>query len=206
MKIALCFSGEARAFEQGYEYYKRNLFDHYDVDVYIHTWTLTEHKRLIKLYDPKSYIIADKPAVGDYNKKYPRTPEPENRPPWNAYCMFYSMYKSSQLLAGEYDWVITNPPFKIPNDKGVLKNAIFILLLHFATKAKKGIALLVSDYVFNSLTPVRIKKMASLGFYLKTLTICAVKEWRGRYYFMVWTREPNNFLNCLTGTYSNKII
>jgi hypothetical protein len=107
---------------------------------------------------------------------------------------------------GEYDWVITNPPFKISNDKGVLKNAIFILLLHFATKAKKGIALLVSDYVFNSLTPVRIKKMASLGFYLKTLTICAVKEWRGRYYFMVWTREPNNFLNCLTGTYSNKII
>ncbi len=106
MKIALCFSGEARAFEQGYEYYKNNLFDHYDVDVYIHTWNLPEHKRLIKLYDPKVYIIADKPAVGDYNKKYPRTPEPENRPPWNAYCMFYSMYMSSVMIQGQYDWVI----------------------------------------------------------------------------------------------------
>jgi hypothetical protein len=105
---------------------------------------------------------------------------------------------------GEYDWVITNPPFKVPNDKGVLKNAIFPLLLHFATKATKGIAFLVSDYAFNSLTPVRIAKMASLGFFLKSLTITAVKEWRGRYFFMVWTREPNSFLTCLTGTYSNK--
>ncbi len=32
MKIALCFSGQARSFEKGYEYYKRNLLDHYDVD------------------------------------------------------------------------------------------------------------------------------------------------------------------------------
>jgi len=103
-----------------------------------------------------------------------------------------------------YDWVITNPPFKVPNDKGILKNAIFPLLLHFATKATKGIAFLVSDYAFNSLTPVRIAKMAKFGFYLKSLTTCAVKNWRGRYFFMVWTREPNSFLTCLTGTYSNK--
>jgi len=102
---------------------------------------------------------------------------------------------------GDYDWVITNPPFKIPNEKGILKNGIYPLLLHFATKAKKGIAFLVSDYGFNSLTPVRIKKMETLGFYLKSLTTCAVKNWRGRYYFMVWTREPCSFLTCLQGTY-----
>ena len=106
---------------------------------------------------------------------------------------------------GDYDWVITNPPFKIPNNKGVLKNGIYPLLLYFATKAKKGIAFLVSDYGFNSLTPVRISKMASLGFYLKSLTTCAIKEWRGRYYLMVWTKEPSNFLTCLTKTYSNKV-
>ena len=27
MKIALCLSGQARSFKQGYEYYKRNLLD-----------------------------------------------------------------------------------------------------------------------------------------------------------------------------------
>jgi len=104
-----------------------------------------------------------------------------------------------------YDWVITNPPFKVPNDKGVLKNAIYPLLLEFAKTAKKGIAFLVSDYAFNSLTPVRIAKMATLGFYLKSLTTCAVKEWRGRYYMLVWTKEPCSFFTCLTGTYSNKL-
>lgn len=106
----------------------------------------------------------------------------------------------------EYDWVITNPPFKIPNDKGVLKNAIFPLLLYFAARAKKGIAFLVSDYAFNSLTPIRIAKMEALGFYLQSLTFCAVKEWRGRYIFMVWSKTPTNFLTCLTKTYSNGFV
>ena len=104
-----------------------------------------------------------------------------------------------------YDWVITNPPFRLPNNEGIRKNAIYPLLLHFATKARKGIAFLASDYAFNSLTPIRIKKMAALGFYLKSLTTCAIKEWRGRYYFMVWTKEPCSFLTCLTSTYSNKL-
>jgi len=107
----------------------------------------------------------------------------------------YKDYKES------YDWVISNPPFRMPNEKGVLKNAIYPLLLEFAKTAKKGIAFLVSDYGFNSLTPVRIAKMASFGFYLKSLTTCAVKSWRGRYYFMIWMKSPSNFLTCLQGTY-----
>jgi hypothetical protein len=107
----------------------------------------------------------------------------------------YKAYK------GSYDWVITNPPFRMPNEKGVMKNAIYPLLLEFAKTAKKGIAFLVSDYGFNSLTPVRIAKMATLGFFLKSLTTCAIKNWRGRYYLMIWTKEPSSFLNCLQGTY-----
>ena len=105
---------------------------------------------------------------------------------------------------GEYDWVITNPPFRVPNGNGVMKNAIYPLLLYFAKTAKKGIAFLVSDYAFNSLTPVRIAKMATLGFYLQTLTTCAVKEWRGRYIFMIWTKTQSSFFTCLKETYSNK--
>lgn len=131
---------------------------------------------------------------------------------YNAFPLFVSKDwteitrgKNYKNHTAAFDWVITNPPFKVPNDKGIMKNAIFPLLLHFATKATKGIAFLVSDYAFASLTPVRIAKMASLGFYLKSLTTCAVKEWRGRYYFLVWTKEPCSFFTCLTETYSNKL-
>ena len=100
MKIALCLSGEARSFKQGYEYHKKNLLDHYDVDVYIHAWTLPEPdmQSYKQLYSAKVYQYENKPEMVGYNEKYPRTPEPENRPPWNAYCMFYSMYKCSQLV------------------------------------------------------------------------------------------------------------
>ena len=102
---------------------------------------------------------------------------------------------------GSYDWVITNPPFKIPNVKGVLKNAIFPLLLYFAEHATKGIAFLVNEYAFASLTPVRIAKMKAFGFYLHSITTCGVGKWRGRYYFLVFLKTPSNFLTCLKGTY-----
>ena len=38
MKIALCFCGQVRSFKSSYEYYKKNLLDLHDVDIYIHTW------------------------------------------------------------------------------------------------------------------------------------------------------------------------
>ena len=108
MKIALCFSGEARSFEKGYEYYKHNLLNFHDVDVFIHTWNNPGVEKYIELYKPRAYLIEDKPPSENYNQRYPRTPEPENRPPWNAYCMFLSMYKCSQMVVGQgdYDWVI----------------------------------------------------------------------------------------------------
>ena len=48
MKIALCFSGQARAFEKGYEYYKNNLFAYHDVDIFIHTWKFEKDRELIR--------------------------------------------------------------------------------------------------------------------------------------------------------------
>ncbi len=57
MKIALCFSGQARSFDKGYDFYKQNLLDHYDVDVYIHSWKFDgERKLFLMLKTPKNYI------------------------------------------------------------------------------------------------------------------------------------------------------
>jgi len=105
MKIALCFSGQARAFEKGYEYYKRNLLDHYDVDVYIHTWKFPDEDKLTELYKPVK-IHTQVPPLGDFDNKYTNTPNAEKHPPRFTYRMLYSTYVCSHLIEGDYDWVI----------------------------------------------------------------------------------------------------
>ena len=68
MKIALCLygilggaggrggDGEVLHPKNAFEWYKKHLLDHYDVDVFIHTWS-KEHEDLIKsTYNPKSML------------------------------------------------------------------------------------------------------------------------------------------------------
>lgn len=108
MKIALCFSGQTRSFEKGYEYYKRNLLDHYDVDVYIHSWKRerTEGEgSVIDLYKPKDYLFEDV-LVGNYDAIYTNTPNPQKWPPRFTYSALYSMMEVNKLIQGQYDWVI----------------------------------------------------------------------------------------------------
>ena len=105
MKIALCFSGQARAFEKGYEYYKRNLLDHYDVDVYIHTWDFPNAHEYIDLYQACAWQ-REPTRTTQADIKYTNTPNPQRHPPRFTESMLYSMYRCSQLINGEYDWVI----------------------------------------------------------------------------------------------------
>jgi len=105
MKIALCLCGQARSFEEGYKYYKNNLFSHYNVDVYIHSWKFVLSENLINIYNPKKYEF-ETPLVGNYDSQYKNTPNLLKHPPRFTYNMLYSMYKCSQLVEGDYDWVI----------------------------------------------------------------------------------------------------
>ena len=66
LKIALCFSGQPRSFEKGFEYYQKNLFDHYDVDVFIHTWKCAEANDLVDVYKPTA-IMADEPLKQNFD-------------------------------------------------------------------------------------------------------------------------------------------
>jgi hypothetical protein len=97
---------------------------------------------------------------------------------------------------GEIDWVISNPPFNINK-----KNVFFPILEYYSTRAKKGIAFLGSDYCLATLTPLRMKKLNDNGFYLSGYTLCNVKKWRGRYFFMLFTRTPNPSINFLAGNF-----
>lgn len=86
------------------------------------------------------------------------------------------------------DWIITNPPFRIEG-----KNAFWVLLKHFQSMVNKGMAFLVNDKCLSTLTPLRIKELNDNGWYLNKIVVCSVKKWRGRYYFLIFKRENNNF-------------
>jgi len=107
MKIALCFSGQPRAFRQGYEFYKRNLLDHYDVDVIFHSWNTNDNQSYLDLYQPVLYKFDD--TVTADLSKYTRREAEIKHPKFNTYAMYYTMNECRKLLESttvEYDWVV----------------------------------------------------------------------------------------------------
>jgi len=101
---------------------------------------------------------------------------------------------------GEYDWVITNPPFRL--DTGAKRvNAFWYLIDYYTQRAKKGIAFLANDSCFGTLTPKRIALLNERGFYITKLIVCAVKKWRGRYYFFVLEKQQNPTVGFLLTNY-----
>jgi hypothetical protein len=103
---------------------------------------------------------------------------------------------------GEYDWIITNPPYRLETNEEQKDNAFrrvnafWILLDHFSQRARKGIAMLVNDRCIVSLTPLRIKKLEDRGFFIESLKVCNVKRWRGRYFFIILRKGAKP---CMTG-------
>ena len=84
------------------------------------------------------------------------------------------------------DWCIGNPPYHI--SWKFTEKAMDI--------AQFGIAWLVNNQALNShFTPKRIQLMRQKGFYLQKIEVVADKRWFGRYYFLIWTKKENNFLN-----------
>lgn len=109
--------------------------------------------------------------------------------------------KDYTQIAESYDWVITNPPFRLDNEDNSKRNAIAELLFFFLARARKGVAFLVSDYGLSTLTPIKRKKIEEMGWNLTSMTMCQVSKWRGRYYFLVFTKNPETCLRYLTASY-----
>ena len=116
MKIALCLSGQPRAFKEGFKYHKLNLLDHYDVDVFCHVWNDANIQELINLYNPKLSLVEPSPNVD--LSKYTRVPPPQ--PNWkvkdparSVYNLTLSLFKANELKMQyenekyfKYDWVV----------------------------------------------------------------------------------------------------
>lgn len=120
----------------------------------------------------------------------------ENPKDWSELCKG----RDFKDYTGEYDWVITNPPFKL-DTSGRRVNAFWYLLDYYTQRAQKGVAFLANDSCFCTLTPARIQELRTRGWYLKSLQVCNVKKWRGRYFFIILTREPSNLLTPILGTF-----
>jgi len=90
------------------------------------------------------------------------------------------------------DWIVGNPPFH--ESWKFTEKATEI--------AQKGIAFLVNNTGLNSqLTPRRLQVMADAGFTLKSIKVVADKRWFGRYYYLIFTKENNNFISWERKTY-----
>jgi hypothetical protein len=108
--------------------------------------------------------------------------------------------KDCEDFSGNYDWVITNPPFCKPEGAGRV-NAWWYYLDKFSKVAKKGIAFLSNDKCFSTLTPKRMDTLKERGFHITKTVLCAVKKWRGRYYFLVFTKGESKDFTYLRDTY-----
>jgi hypothetical protein len=95
-----------------------------------------------------------------------------------------------------YDWVVTNPPFKLNN-----KNVIWPLLDYYTQRATKGVAFFVSDYGFSTLTPIRQQVLKDRNWGLTGITMVNVKKWRGRYFLLVFEKDKPSVMNFLLGNY-----
>ena len=103
-------------------------------------------------------------------------------------------------ITEEYDWVITNPPFRL--DTGTKRvNSFWFLLDYYSTRAKKGIAFLGNDRCFSTLTPKRMELLKQRGWNITKIVVCSVKKWRGRYFFFILQKGNNHLMDALRTNY-----
>lgn len=102
-------------------------------------------------------------------------------------------------LSGEYDWVITNPPFRLESN-GKRVNSFWFLLDYYTQRARKGVAFLANDACFGTLTPKRQQVLKERGWGITKIVVCSVKKWRGRYFFLLFEKKEG-FVDFLISNY-----
>jgi len=98
------------------------------------------------------------------------------------------------------DWVISNPPFRLETGNKRV-NSFYYLIDYYSTRVDKGICFLANYSCFNTLTPKRMNDLNNKGLYLTKVITCNVKKWSNRYYFLIFTKTPNDNFKFILGTY-----
>lgn len=98
------------------------------------------------------------------------------------------------------DWVVSNPPFRLETGKKRV-NSFYYLLEYYLSRVTKGVCFLANDKCFSALTPKRLKAMNEKGFYLTRIIVCNIKKWRGRYFFILFTKADTKMYTYLEGSF-----
>ena len=89
------------------------------------------------------------------------------------------------------DWVLGNPPF-----------TLFVkFMFKSAEISNKGFGFLINHSRLNQVTPKRLNDLMLKGFYLNKFHIFGVKQWFGRYYFLLFTKERSDSIGYSTVNY-----
>lgn len=163
-----------------------------------------------------TYYLHQTPAdlARDLINSIPITPEDILYEPFRGEGAFYNAFPAanpsiwSEITEGRdyrdtvepYDWVITNPPFKLDTG-GKQVNAFWYLVEYYIQRARKGIAFLANDSCFCTLTPRRMDILKERGWSITKITVCSVKKWRGRYFLIILQKTPSTFFASLPTNY-----
>lgn len=95
---------------------------------------------------------------------------------------------------GEVDITLSNPPF-VPRK----------LFWAFHNKAmettRKKIYWLINRSWVDVFTPKRLKEMNDIGWYIQNFYVVNDKRWYGRYYWIEFSKTPNNIFNYNSKTF-----
>jgi hypothetical protein len=100
----------------------------------------------------------------------------------------------------QYDWVITNPPFRLDTG-GKRVNAFWYLLDYYTDRARKGIAFLANDRCFCTLTPTRMELLKQKGWGITKIIVSSVKKWRGRYFYIILEKGKPSVIAHINGNF-----
>jgi len=165
-----------------------------DDTYYLHQTPESLAKELIKLVPLEKNDIVYEPFKGE-GSFYNNFPEYTNNI-WTE----ITKGRDCEDFSGGYDWIITNPPFRKPEGAGRV-NAWWYYLDKFSKIANKGIAFLSNDRCFSTLTPRRIDILNQRGFYLTHINLSSIKKWRGRYYFLIFSKKDNGSFSFYRNTF-----
>lgn len=84
----------------------------------------------------------------------------------------------------EVDWCIGNPPFR----------ELWDIIKKSCDLSNKGFAYLMAIDGINRLTPKRLSYIKEKGFYIQKINVVCCKRWFGRYFFVIFSKQPNKFM------------
>ncbi len=162
---------------------------------YFHQTPSDLAKELIKTVDLQPYDIVLEPFRGEgaFYNNLPNSVQKE-------WCEI-QQGKDYKDYNGEIDWVITNPPFRLEDSNGKRVNSFWYLLNYYKDKVNKGICFLANDVCLATLTPKRLKELNESGLFVNSIVVCAIKKWRGRYFFITITKKDVGFYKYISGVY-----